>query len=49
MVVHACNFSTQEAEAGGLQVQGQPGLYGKTLSQEKKKGENLQVIISCFT
>jgi hypothetical protein len=24
VVVHACNPGTQEAEAGGLQVQGQP-------------------------
>jgi hypothetical protein len=29
MVVHTCNPSTLEAEAGGLQVQGQPGLYTK--------------------
>jgi hypothetical protein len=25
MVAHPCNLSTQEAEAGGLQVQGQIG------------------------
>jgi hypothetical protein len=34
---------TQEAEAGELQVQGQPGLHKqhrKTLSQKKKKGKN---------
>jgi hypothetical protein len=30
---HACNPSTQEAEAGRSQVQGQPGLRGQTLSQ----------------
>jgi hypothetical protein len=34
--VHACNNSIQEAEAGGSQVQGQPGLHRKTLSPEKK-------------
>ena len=30
MVVHACNLSTQEAEAGGFlhSVQGNPGLQG---------------------
>jgi hypothetical protein len=32
----ARNHSTQEAEAGGSRVQGQPGLHGKTLSQKKK-------------
>lgn len=26
-VAHACNTNTREAEAGGLQVQGQGGLY----------------------
>jgi hypothetical protein len=34
---HTCNPSTQKAEAGWLQVQGQPGLHNKTLSQKKKK------------
>jgi hypothetical protein len=34
VVVHTSNPSTQ---AGGLQVQGQPGLHGKTPSQKKKK------------
>jgi hypothetical protein len=33
MPVHA---STQEAEAGGPRVQGQPGLHGKTLSHKMK-------------
>jgi hypothetical protein len=32
MTVHPCNSSTQEAEAGGLKVQGQPALYRETLS-----------------
>jgi hypothetical protein len=35
-VSHPCNPSTQEAEAQGLRVQGQPGLHSKTMSKEKK-------------
>jgi hypothetical protein len=31
--------STWEAEAGGLQVQDQPGLHSKTLSQTNKRTE----------
>jgi hypothetical protein len=46
MEAHIFNLSTQEAEAGGLCVQGQPELYGKTLSQpsapQEKKKENRQ-------
>jgi hypothetical protein len=37
MVAYAYNLSTQEAEAGGSQDQGQPGLHRKTLSQEIKQ------------
>jgi hypothetical protein len=33
VVVHAWNPSTQEAEAGEAQVQDQPGLQSKNLSQ----------------
>jgi hypothetical protein len=33
VVVHSCNPSTQEAEAGGWQVQGQPELQSETVSQ----------------
>jgi hypothetical protein len=33
MVMHVCNHSTQEAEVGGLRVQGQLGLHSQTLSQ----------------
>jgi hypothetical protein len=36
VVVHAFNPSTQEAEAGGLQVQGQPGLHSETLPHKNK-------------
>jgi hypothetical protein len=44
MVGHVCNFSTLEAEAGGLGVQGQLGLYRETqqvpLTPAPKKREN---------
>jgi hypothetical protein len=33
---HACHLSTQEAEAGGSQVQCQPELHRETVSQKKK-------------
>jgi hypothetical protein len=36
MVVQACSLSTQEAEAGGWKVPGQPGLYSEIRSQKKK-------------
>jgi hypothetical protein len=35
VIVHICNPSPQEAEAGGLAVQGQPGLHSKTESGRK--------------
>jgi hypothetical protein len=31
MVTYACNLSSQKAEAGGLQVWGQPGLNNEML------------------
>jgi hypothetical protein len=34
---HAYNSSNWEAEAGGLQVQGQPKLPSQTLFQNKKQ------------
>jgi hypothetical protein len=37
MVVHACDPSTQEAEAGGLQVQGQPELQTETCLKTNKQ------------
>jgi hypothetical protein len=48
MVANTCNPSTGEAEAGGSQVQGQPGLHSKTLSQQNKtnKKKKLKVPIS---
>jgi hypothetical protein len=33
MVLHICNPSTCEAEAGGLKVQSQYGVHSETLSQ----------------
>jgi Fe-S cluster biosynthesis and repair protein YggX len=39
MVVYAYNLTTQLAEAGGYQIQAQPGQLSKTLFQNKvKKG-----------
>jgi hypothetical protein len=35
MVVHICNPSIWEAEAGGWQVGGQPGLHSEILPQKK--------------
>jgi hypothetical protein len=46
-----CNPSTGETEAGGSQVQGQPGLQNKMLSQEiSKKPESflLQLFSICI-
>jgi hypothetical protein len=43
MVVHTYNPSNQEAEAGGLKVQEQPGLHSKDPSQKKKKKPNKQI------
>jgi hypothetical protein len=36
MVIHTYNPNNREAEAEGLGVQGQHGLYSKTLSQNKQ-------------
>jgi hypothetical protein len=41
MLVHACNTSTGNAESAGSQIQGQPRLHIDTLSQIKKKKNNL--------
>jgi hypothetical protein len=35
-MAHNCNPSIQEAEAGGLQLQGQPRLHIETLPHNKK-------------
>jgi hypothetical protein len=39
MLVCMCNPSTKKAEAGGLWVQGQPGLHNDSLSQKKKEAD----------
>jgi hypothetical protein len=36
VVVHACNPSTKNVETGGPRVEGEPGLYGETISLRKK-------------
>jgi hypothetical protein len=48
MVAYVYNLSTQEAKAGGSQVQGQTGLHSETLSQNKqtKKHKRLPGISS---
>jgi hypothetical protein len=38
MVVHACNPSTGEVEAGESQVPGQPGPHNKTVSEKVFRG-----------
>lgn len=48
-MVHTCNLSTGDAEAGGSQVQGHPELHSETLSTNKnranvKKNSKLYVI-----
>jgi hypothetical protein len=40
MEVNTCNPSTEEAEVGGLWVQGQPVLHSKTLPQNTSKQTN---------
>jgi hypothetical protein len=47
VVVHVSNPSTQEAGAGGYQVQGQSGLHTEILSQNKMRGRlNLKIKIN---
>jgi hypothetical protein len=47
VVAYICNPSALKSEAGGLQVPGQPGLPGETLSQNnnnnKKTKQNSHV------
>jgi hypothetical protein len=40
VVAYPYNPSTQEAEAGGSQLEGQPGLHSETLSQKTNKKKN---------
>jgi hypothetical protein len=39
--MHTCNPSTQEAETGGSQVPGQPGLHS-TICLQTKQNKNLK-------
>jgi hypothetical protein len=39
VMVHACNPSTREAEAGRSQVLAQPGIHCESLFQKKNKNE----------
>jgi hypothetical protein len=48
MVTHAFKLGTQEADAGGMQVSGQPELYSKTLSQ-KSKGIGCSSVVGFLT
>jgi hypothetical protein len=41
--------STQEAEAGGAQIQGQTGLQGKTLSQKQWLNEMWDLKLMSFS
>jgi hypothetical protein len=41
MLIHTCNVGTWKAEAGGSQIQGQPGLHREPVSkQNKNKNKN---------
>jgi hypothetical protein len=40
MVMHTCNPSIWEAEAGGSPVQGKPGLQNDIISKKKRKQQN---------
>ena len=42
VVARVCDAGLQKAEAGGLQVLGQPGLYCKTSSNNKNDLKNCQ-------
>jgi hypothetical protein len=44
LVIYARNLSTQQAEAGGFQVQGQSGLHSKTLSQKINKFKFIYIL-----
>lgn len=49
---HACSPGAQEPKAGGSKIQGQPGLYRETLSQNSKKPnnpKNKQIFKTCFS
>jgi hypothetical protein len=41
VVVHICNPSTREAEAGGLPVRRQPGLHQSQKKEKKKRRKEM--------
>jgi hypothetical protein len=47
MVAYTCNSSTGEAEAGGLEVPGQPGLYGEILIKKQQTKSEVPVAHIC--
>jgi hypothetical protein len=47
--VYTCNPSTQEVEAGGYQVRGQPRLYSETLYQKQTYKQKIIVRKSPLT
>lgn len=42
MALHSCNPGTQESEAGGSEVQNQPGSYSRAVSQKTGAEEMAQ-------
>jgi hypothetical protein len=45
VMVQACNSSTAEVETGRSRVQGQPGLYSRTLSQKNKPKQQQKELV----
>lgn len=43
VAMHTCISTALEAEIGGFQIQGQPGLHNKTVQTNKKKEKKLQI------
>jgi hypothetical protein len=46
IVVHTCNSSALEAEAGGLRDGGQSGLHSKSLSQKWSGGQECCLMVN---
>jgi hypothetical protein len=46
VVVHSCNPSTWEAEAGGWGIQGQPGLHSETLLERERQTDRQSEVIA---
>lgn len=45
-MAHTCMFSMQEAEAGGLQVGGHPGLHSEILSHKQQTKSTYQKVFT---